>query len=118
MIQEMTINEGGEKEEVVRLNEIVIKDLWHLAMWMQDLHNAVKAEDESAILNLARRIHADSASESMLETWHLAHDMLNELKASVPVQVTCRCGFDGIMPPWTDMCPSCLDTCHVQYKED
>jgi hypothetical protein len=54
-------SKGGTAERTVPLNEVKVPDCWHLAMGLR------KAGDEEG-------------AGMVLETWHLAHDLLQDLK--------------------------------------
>ena len=55
---------GGSGVTVVPLSSVVVPDLWHIAQWL-----ANEPDQRSAL-----------AAERVLETWHLANDMLVELR--------------------------------------
>lgn len=57
----VTIFKGGSKERTLPINELRIPDLWHLACWL--------GENEGTVPN------GKLASELVLETWHIAHDL-------------------------------------------
>ena len=61
MSETITRSKGGtaEREEDIRL--IVVPDLWHIAMSLND--------DKKPI-----------ASEMVLECWHLCHDLLKHIR--------------------------------------
>ena len=63
----ITRSPGGTEERTVDLDNIRIPDLWHIAEFI-----AAKS-----LPGLTGSIH----SESILETWHLCHDLLAHLKA-------------------------------------
>ena len=53
----VVLAKGGTDERIVEVREIVIPDLWHIA-------NRLPADERDAVL----------------ETWHLAHNLLDHLK--------------------------------------
>lgn len=67
-------NPNGSARHEVDVNDIVVPDLWHVAMWL-------------------RRQGETEASAEVLETWHLCHDLLNVLKESN------HCSVDGCENP-------------------
>jgi len=54
----------GAGRHTVPLNEVQVPDLWHVASYLHDQGH-------------------DEASNAVLETWHLAHDLLANLREEV-----------------------------------
>lgn len=55
--------------KVVNVSELTIPDLWHLAMHLRDLAQKHGGDSWYAV-----------AAHDVLETWHLAHDLLNVVR--------------------------------------
>lgn len=55
---QITLSKGGTKERTVDVEKIQVPDLWHIAMDQDDVN----------------------AREQILQTWHLAHDLLRVLR--------------------------------------
>lgn len=51
----------NQAQRTVPLEEVVIPDLWHIYTWLENAGN----KEEAA---------------KVLETWHLAHDLLRNIK--------------------------------------
>lgn len=74
----ITLNKGGTAETQVELDSIQVADLWHVAMKLAD------AGDKPG-------------SQAVLDTWHLAHDLVRHIRELEPV------AHQGT---W-DACPEC-----------
>lgn len=62
----ITLAKGGTAEKTVELKEIVIPDLWKVAQ-IKELEGYTLGDK--------------SVKEAIIEGWHLAHDLLNTLRA-------------------------------------
>ena len=76
----VTLAKGGTAERVVKVEEIQIPDLWHLAMFIQDHEDEIYERVGHNHLVLDNLLAGKPAgrpkwSEAILETWHLAHDL-------------------------------------------
>ena len=58
MTKKITRAKGGTHERTVDVDDIVIPDMWHIAMAQKD----------------------ERVKEAILEIWHLAHDLLRHIK--------------------------------------
>jgi hypothetical protein len=67
----ITRSKGGTAEREVDVQDIQVPDLWHVAMHLKEL-----SESSNSHLKHKYKI----ASEEILETWHLAHDMKRYLQ--------------------------------------
>jgi hypothetical protein len=56
----VTINKGGTAEKKLHLTQIIIPDLWHIALAQSD----------------------KEAKEAILKTWHLAHDLKKHIEGN------------------------------------
>lgn len=65
MSEVVVMAERGKRERSVPLNEIVVPDLWHVAM-----RQGTKRDKRSSKMD----------QEMILEVWHLAHDLLKHLR--------------------------------------
>jgi hypothetical protein len=75
----IVLNEGGAGEQKVIVENIRVPDLFHIAAFL-----AMAAKGGGGIPvaasgeEMTRDLRADS--EAILETWHLCHDLLKELR--------------------------------------
>ena len=77
----------GTARQVLPINEIVIPDLWHVAMGLNEIGKAC-------------------SSEAVLITWHLAHDLLRTLRGEPDYQYTPEPAPDNV----TGSCLCCGKT--------
>lgn len=61
----VTLSKGGTAERTVKVKDIDIPDLWHIAMLLSD---------QKVVNGLG-----EAASDKVLEVWHLAHDLKKAL---------------------------------------
>ena len=54
----------------VPVSEIRVPDLWHVAMFLQEENPDIGHN----------HLRGQSASEAILETWHLCHDLLENIR--------------------------------------
>ncbi len=59
-MEKITLCKGGAGEEIIKVKDIEIPDLWHIAMWL-----------------MKRDMNRES--DMVLKTWGLAHDLKNAL---------------------------------------
>jgi hypothetical protein len=70
----ITRAKGGTGERVVDFADIHVEDLWHVAQWLKD-------PDKLKDLALAgNKDLAFRCGESILEVWHLCHDLLRHIR--------------------------------------
>ena len=80
--------EGGKLERVAQVESIMIHDLWHIAVFIDELgakvrayNNAETEEDvQMALANLLEKVSqiaecSTRQRDNILETWILAHDL-------------------------------------------
>jgi hypothetical protein len=84
-METITLAKGGTAERVVKVEEIQIPDLWHLAMFIQDHEDEIYervGHNHLALDNLLAGKPAGRPkwSEAILETWHLCHDLLRTVQ--------------------------------------
>ena len=60
----------GEGRTEVPLEDVQVPDMWHLAMWLKSPSRAQTLDQMSM----------EHWGEMVLETWHLAHDLLLNIK--------------------------------------
>lgn len=65
----ITFSKGGTKERKVKVSDIQIPDLWHIAIYLKEI---ARRPGHSVLAE-----HADS----ILEVWHMAHDMKKALQS-------------------------------------
>ena len=65
----VTLAPRGTRRKVEQVDQLHVPDLWHIAMWLQ--------ENEPQIHN---HLRGQTWSEAILETWHLAHDLLENIR--------------------------------------
>jgi len=65
----ITLSKGGTEERTVEARDITVPDLWHVAMFLKDY---AKTTPNPLMLQ--------KAADEILETWHLAHDLLRHIK--------------------------------------
>lgn len=76
----ITLCKDGEDERDVDLDSISIPDLWHLAQVLPDIFRwAELPEDRGGDGPAAGQRKGERAAESVLECWHLCHDLLRTL---------------------------------------
>lgn len=68
----VTLSKGGKAEREAEVDEIEIPDLWHTAMRLKELGNS------ESDLRLSENF--TKASEDILKTWHLAHDLKRHIQ--------------------------------------
>jgi hypothetical protein len=85
----ITINKGGAAEAQVELDTLQVPDLWHIANWVEG--EAIRRRRKGDIGN-----GLDNQAKAILDTWHLAHDLLNHIRNQEPAPRT----------SW-DACPEC-----------
>lgn len=64
----------GSLRKTVKVDEIIIPDLWHVAMYHQD------AATKPSLNHVERAWHKKQA-EMILDTWHLTHDLITNIQA-------------------------------------
>lgn len=65
---------NGAARREVELDRVKVPDLWHLAMYLKD--------NEATIAKAVGHNHlvGQSWSDAVLETWHLCHDLLENIR--------------------------------------
>lgn len=71
----------GSARRVVRVGDIRIPDLWHIAMWVGDV------EKDRTVKKIINHHHAsrellEAQSEAIIECWHIAHDLKRHIQES------------------------------------
>ena len=86
--------------ETVRVADLQIQDLWHVAMAYKDFGNdePVHTYDEDGEPGEPFRLpsvrQAERGSEMILEVWHLAHDLLRAVREPLTVEAVAESAND------------------------
>jgi hypothetical protein len=77
MTDNITIHKGGTGEHTVKVSELVIPDLWHVAMFFNDQAEKHANDHDSPFACNRMKMF----EQMVLECWHLAHAMKDQLQA-------------------------------------
>ena len=70
---------GGSDRREVSLVDLEIPDMWHLAEALSTLNKRCKHLQSCPLAPLGREGWPESDARMVLETWHLAHDLKDNL---------------------------------------
>jgi len=65
----------GEARRVVKVSDVEIPDLWHVAAHLDN-----DAKDDEAHNRMTRAAALHKAADDVREVWHLAHDLLENVR--------------------------------------
>ena len=80
-MQTITRAKGGTDEQVIKVEEIQIPDLWHIAMMFREVERGeatISISRASGKMKVSPEL-AKRIADDILECWHLCNDLLNNI---------------------------------------